>query len=399
MTFSFRALLAPHGSPTKGGGPAARRPEGEQLRSQSEHGTRTAKRSGLPEVAAPPLWFSRLSAYNDELDSSLNGRSHTLLANGQVLRKVGLAAPPSVPLVPLVGSPAARADSPSASTVRSESPPPPPPTYPPPFQANSAQTSPSSSFASPSPSASASTSSPPRRLQTFLCAAVAALATLSCDVASEGRGTAVLAVVESAVSAPSSTTDARLHASAARILSVLSRSSDALRDLIVAGPLVRFLTVVLQHSRGPALLPRSVALRSDDARVLVDSDVLHDGSTLVLACQAAAALASAPGRAQRLHHAALPAAVLWLMSKHPTFRESVKMQRLGVTVVLAVWCCRASRAAMLRHEGLDDSLGRALDMLEMAVAARRWGRVESGFVQGLVDQVRAQRADADCLMS
>jgi hypothetical protein len=206
-------------------------------------------------------------------------------------------------------------------------------------------------------------------------------------------------LLEAAVAAPTSLRDVRLHASVARIVSALSRSSDALRDMIVAGPMTRFLVVILQHARGPVVLPRIVALRPEDARVLVDVDILHDGSSVVLVCQAAAALSNTPSRAQRLYQAGLPAAVVWLMSKHATLRESLKMQRMGLAAVLAVWVCKASRQAMLMHEGLDDSLGRAVDMLEAGLARERWGRTESGFVAGMVEQVRGQRQEVDCLMS
>jgi hypothetical protein len=219
------------------------------------------------------------------------------------------------------------------------------------------------------------------------------------DVASEGRGTAVLQALEGAISVDSSPGDARLHNATAKLLSVLSRSSDAIRDVIVAGPVVRFLSVILTHCRGPVELSRSVGLRREDARVLVDLDVLHDDCTVVLACQTAASLANTAFRAQRLHRAAVPQAVLWLMSKHATFRDSLKMQRQGLAAVLAAWNCKSTRQSLLLQEGHEEAVGRAVDMLQASLARGGWPKVEAAFTNELLEQIRSQRTEVDCMMS
>jgi hypothetical protein len=238
-----------------------------------------------------------------------------------------------------------------------------------------------------------------KRLLGGVVGAAAAVAMRGGDVASEGRGTAVLQALEGAISVGSSPDDVRLHNAAAKLLSVLSRSSDAIRDVIVAGPVVRFLAVVLTRCRGPVELSRSVGLRREDARVLVDLDVLRDDSTVVLACQTAASLANTAFRAQRLHRAAVPQAVLWLMSKHATFRDSLKMQRQGLAAVLAAWNCKTTRQSLLLQEGHEEAVARAVDMLQASLARGGWPKVEAAFTNELLEQIRAQRTEVDCMMS
>lgn len=243
-----------------------------------------------------------------------------------------------------------------------------------------------------------------RLVELELSGCIAALASLGCDIASAGRGQAILALLESATAASAAAEDPRLHNHAARLITALARSSDVLRDIVCRGGLLRYLALVLLHLRGGVELPRAVGMLREDARIVVDVDVLWDGSTAVLACQAVAALSNTAMRAERLMRACIPASVLWLMSKHPSYRGSLKMQKLGLAAVLATWHCPKARQQLLLKEGHEETVARAAGMLGEALerhggAALGWGAGERRFVSELLQQVAAQRSDADCLVS
>ena len=145
---------------------------------------------------------------------------------------------------------------------------------------------------------------------------------------------------------------------------------------------------------------------------------------MVLVCQAVSALSNTAARAERLHRACVPASVLWLMASHPSYRGSLKMQKLGLAAVLAVWCCPKVRQALLLREAHEEAVARSVGMLREALdrtaasdaLARSgpsrhsahgglnanllgWGAGERRFVAEMLEQVAAQRSDVDCMMS